>query len=135
MQIDVNSNGVNKAIKYTILSDDRMREIGFKKNYYEGQPNETYSPYWWFTRSIEFPKEKKWKRVYIDFTVKIPKDNSDIDIMVLDVVFCQPYDYQQLLINNPKNECACIVKEQVEKWMKYLHDNGVLSGHVHGEYI
>lgn len=133
--IDVNSNCVNKAITYTILSDDKMKEIGFHKNYYEGLPYEKYSPYWWFNRRIEFPKEKRWKHVDIDFTVKIPKDNSDIDIIVLDMDFCQPYDYQQLLITNPNNECARIVKEQVEKWMQYLQDNGVLSGHVYGEYI
>lgn len=135
MVVDVNSNYVNKAITYNILSDAKMKEIGFNKNYYEDQPNEKYSPYWWFNRRIEFPKEKRWKHVDIDFTVKIPKDNSDIDIMVIDMDFCQPYDYQQLLSTNPNNECACIVKEQVEKWMQYLQDNGVLSGHVYGEYI
>lgn len=28
-----------------------------------------------------------------------------------------------------------IVKAQVEEWMKYLQDNGVLSGHNYGDYI
>lgn len=28
-----------------------------------------------------------------------------------------------------------LAKEQVEEWMKYLEDNGVISGHVYGEYI
>lgn len=135
MGVEVNSYGVNKLIKYTILSDERMKEIGFHKNYYEGTDHEEYSPYWWFTRTIGFPKEKKWKNVEIDFDVKIPKDGSDINIMVLDMDFCQPYDYQYLLSKNPKNECANIVKEQVEMWMKYLQDNGVLSGHMYGEYI
>ena len=135
MDVEVNSYGVNKLIKYTILSDERMKEIGFHKNYYEGTDHEEYSPYWWFTRTIGFPKEKKWKNVEIDFDVKIPKDGSDINIMVLDMDFCQPYDYQYLLSKSPKNECANIVKEQVEMWMKYLQDNGVLSGHIYGEYI
>lgn len=135
MGVEVNSYGVNKLIKYTILSDERMKEIGFHKNYYEGTDHEEYSPYWWFTRTIGFPKEKKWKNVEIDFDVKIPKDGSDINIMVLDMDFCQPYDYQYWLSKNPKNECANIVKEQVEMWMKYLQDNGVLSGHMYGEYI
>lgn len=135
MSVEVNSYGVSKLIKYTILSDERMKEIGFHKNYYEGTDHEEYSPYWWFTRTIGFPKEKKWKNVEIDFDVKIPKDGSDINIMVLDMDFCQPYDYQYLLSKNPKNECANIVKEQVEMWMKYLQDNGVLSGHMYGEYI
>ena len=136
MDIEVNSFGVNKAIKYTILSDDQMRIHGFKKNYYEGTPNEQYSPYWTFLRRIEFPDEKKWRRVDLDFMIRIPKDGfSDIDINVIDMDFCQPYDYQALLSKNPNNECARIVKDQVEEWMKYFQENGILSGHIYGEYI
>ena len=29
MNVEVNSNGVNKLIKYNILSDEEMRDIGF----------------------------------------------------------------------------------------------------------
>lgn len=135
VNIEVNSNGTNKAIKATILSDERMKEIGFHKNYYEGTDHEQYSPYWWFTKPIKFPKEKRWRGTFIDFDVKILKDGSDIEIITLDMYFCQLYDYQEILYRNSKNECANIVKEQVEMWMKYLHDEGVLSGHVYGEYI
>lgn len=135
VNIEVNSNGTNKAIKATILSDERMKEIGFHKNYYEGTDHEQHSPYWWFTKPIKFPKEKRWRSTSIDFDVKIPKDGSDIEIITLDMYFCQLYDYQEILNRNSKNECANIVKEQVEMWMKYLHDEGVLSGHVYGEYI
>ena len=135
MSVEVNSNCVNKLIKYNVLSDERMKEIGFRKNYYEGTDHEEYSPYWLFTKVIEFPKAKRWKNIEIDFDVKIPKDGSDIDIMVLDMDACQHYDYQYILSKNPENECAKIVKKQVEMWMKYLQDNGVLSGHVYGEYI
>ena len=49
--------------------------------------------------------------------------------------FCQSYDYQRILERNPSHQLAGIVREQVEKWMEYLQDNGVLSGHVKGEYI
>ena len=71
----------------------------------------------------------------ISFNVSIPKDNSDIQIDVLDEAFCQPYDYQYMLDKNPEFEPALVVKEQVEDWMKYLQDNEVISGHVYGEYI
>lgn len=135
MNIEVNSNCVNKLIKYNILSDERMKEIGFCKNYYQGTKHEEYAPYWYFIKNIKFPKEKKWKNIELDFTVELPKDGSDINIMVIDMDFCQPYDYQYILSKNPENECASIVKEQVEMWMGYLQDNGVLSGHVYGEYI
>lgn len=133
--IELNSHGVNKAIKATILSDERMKEIGFHKNFHEGTKFEKPSPYWFFRRAIEFPKEKEWKNIEIGFSVRIPKDGSDIEIDIIDEDFGQPYDYQYMLSKYPYHKCANIVKEQVEKWMKYLQDNGVLSGHVYGEYI
>ena len=135
MSVEVNSHGVNKLIKATILSDERMKEIGFHKNYHEGTDYEEYCPYWYFFKMIQFPKEKRWRNVEISFNVEIPKDGSDLNIEVLDEDFMQPYDYQYILEKNPKNECSNIIKEEVEKWMKYLQDNGVLSGHVYGEYI
>ena len=134
MAVELNSNGVNKLIKAKILSDEKMKEIGFHKNYYEGTDHEKYSPCWYFSRMIQF-QEKKYRGIEISFNVKIPKDGSDISIDVLDEDFCQPYDYQYFLEHNPPNKVALIVKEQVEEWMKYLQDNGILSGHVYGEYI
>ena len=71
----------------------------------------------------------------ISFSVSIPKDGTDIRIDVLDEDFCQPYDYQKMLENDSKFEPCVIVKEQVEEWMTYLQDKGVLYGHVYGEYI
>ena len=126
MNVEVNSNGVNKLIKYNILSDEKMKEIGFTDHSKDN---------WYFCRIIKFPNTKEYRGFDISFNVSIPKDNSDIRIDVLDEDFCQPYDYQYMLDKNPKFEPCLIVKEQVEKWMRYLQDNGVISGHVYGEYI
>ena len=124
MNVEVNSNGVNKLIKYNILSDKEMRDIGF---------TDYAKDTWYFCRMIKFPKGHRG--FDISFNVSIPKDNSDIQIDVLDEAFCQPYDYQYMLDKNPDFEPALVVKEQVEDWMKYLQDNEVISGHVYGEYI
>ena len=124
MNVEVNSNGVNKLIKYNILSDEEMRDIGF---------TDYAKDTWYFCRMIKFPKGNRG--LNISFNVSIPKDNSDIQIDVLDEAFCQPYDYQYMLDKNPEFEPALVVKEQVEDWMKYLQDNEVISGHVYGEYI
>ena len=127
MNVEVNSNGVNKLIKYNILSDEEMRDIGF---------TDYSKDNWYFCRMIKFPKDKKEYRGFeISFSVSIPKDNSDIRIDVLDEDFCQPYDYQYMLDKTPNFEPCLIVKEQVEDWMKYLQGKGVISGHVYGEYI
>lgn len=126
MSVELNSNGVNKLIKATILSDEEMRAIGFT-DYAKDR--------WYFCRLIKFPKEKRYRGFKISFNVRIPKNNSDIQIDVLDEAFCQPYDYQYMLDKNPNFGPALVVKEQVEDWMKYLQDSGVISGHVYGEYI
>lgn len=125
-EIILNKNGVNAKIKANILSDSKMREIGFTD----------YAKHsWYFQRLIKFPKMKKYRGFEISFGVTIPKDGSDISIDVLDEDFLQPYDYQAMLSKNTTFEPALIVNEQVEEWMKYLEDNGVLSGHIKGEYI
>lgn len=124
--VETNKNCVNNKIKANILSDEEMRKIGFTDYSKEN---------WYFCRGIDFSKNKKYKGADITFSLTIPKNGSDICIDVLDEDWCQPYDYQKMLYNNPKFECALIVWEQVEKWMKYLSDNGIISGHIYGEYI
>lgn len=131
--MELNSHGVNRSIKAHILSDDEMKRIGFHGSYYEGTDDEMPSTYWYFIKAIPLKIGKH--KFSVCFEVDIPKDGSDIDIAVLDMDFCQPYDYQHILETDPKNTCAITVKQHVEKWMKYLQDNGVLSGHTYGEYI
>ena len=128
--VELNSHGVNKAIKAKILTDKEMRKVGFT-NHVENQ--------WYFYKNIRLPKKEQYSNIEISFNVIIPKDGSDIDITILDEDFLQPYDYQHILadmpIGHPSRELANIVKEQVEKWMKYLQDKSVLSGHKYADYI
>lgn len=129
-EIKLNSHGVNAAIKAYILPEDKMREIGFTDH---------CNDRWYFCRCLKIQvNHKKSKKKYnedISFNLTIPKDGSDIRIDVLDENFCQPYDYQYMLEKNPTFKFALDVKEQVEKWMEYLQNNGVLSGHNKGDYI
>ena len=124
--LELNSNCVNEKIKAEILSDEKMRGLGFT-DYAKNT--------WYFCRGIKLPNTKRYKGFDISFSVSIPKDGTDISIDVLDEDFCQPYDYQKMLENNPEFEPCVIVKGQVEEWMSYLQDKGILSGHVYGEYI
>lgn len=129
--VETNSHSVNKKIKANILSDEEMRRIGFT-DYSKNN--------WYFCRMIKFPNTKKYKGFEISFSVTIPKDGSDIRIDVLDEAFCQPYDYQNMIVKNRErktrvNETCMIIFEQVESLMKYLEDNGVITGHIYGEYI
>lgn len=127
--VELNSHGVNAKIKAHIFDDAKMREFGFT-DYAKDR--------WYFCRGINFKDVKKKKglsNIDISFSVTIPKDGSDIWIDVLDEWFCQPYDYQYILEKDPGHKIANTVKEQVEYWMEKLQEEGVLEGHVRGEYI
>ena len=129
--IETNSHSVNKKIKANMLSDEEMRKIGF---------TDLCKDRWYFCRMIKFPNTKRYKGFEVSFSITIPKDGSDIRIDVLDEAFCQPYDYQSMIIKNRErntrvSETCMIVFEQVESLMKYLEDSGVITGHVYGEYI
>ena len=116
-KVEVNSKGTNKNIKAHILSDEEMREIGFT----DRNPKN-----WYFCKSVDG---------WCSFNVTIPKDGSDIEIITLDEMFGQPYDWQYILKKSPDFECALKIKEETEKWMSYLIVHGVLSGWKHGDYI
>lgn len=128
-KVQLNSHGVNAKIKAHIFNDEQMRKFGFT-DYAKDR--------WYFCRGINFKNVKKKRglnNIDISFSVTIPKDGSDIRIDVLDEKFCQPYDYQCILEKDPEHKIANIVKEQVEYWMEKLQEEGVLKGHVRGEYI
>ena len=125
-QICVNKNYVNAKIKGHILSEDDMKEIGFTD--YDNKN-------WYFCRYLTVSNLKKYKGIEITFNFTIPKNEDDIAIDVLDETFHQVYDYQLILASNPHHEFARIVQKQVEDWMAYLQEKGVISGHIPGEYI
>lgn len=114
----VNNNETNENIKAHLLPKEKMREIGFMD-----YTNEC----WYFSKDLEYE---------ISFNIIINKnDENDFNIRVIDEDFCQPYDYQYMLLEKPSHSVANLIKEKVEEIMEYLQSNGVLSGHIKGEYI
>lgn len=119
MGIKVGKNGVNINIKTHLLSEDKMRELGFT-DFREG--------YWYYCKAVGGKD--------ITFNLSINKVNAeDFRLDVLDEGFLQPYDYQYYLERNPEHQFAIQVRDNVEEHVKYLQDVGVLSGHIKGEYI
>lgn len=118
--VRTNKNGNNTKIKVNVLPEEKMREIGFTD----------FAKDTWFFFKMVYPKYE------ISFSVSVKKDNADDwRIDVLDEDFCQPYDYQEILRDDPTFEIGLLVRDEVEKYMKILKDAGVISGHEYGEYI
>jgi hypothetical protein len=117
-EIKTNKYGTNEAIKVHLKPDNEMRKLGFT-DYCEG--------YWYYHKDLNCD---------ISFGLTVNKnDSSDMRIDVLDENFCQPYDYQYFLENNPNFKVALEIQGKVEAIMFKLKEAGILSGHEYGEYI
>lgn len=124
--VEVDDKRLNINIQSHLLSEEKMREIGF---------TDFVKDRWFYSRTVQFPREKRYRGFEISFDVTIPKNGDRLKIDVIDEDFGQPYDYQYMLNKNSQFEPALIVFEFVEKQMEYLQQQGVISGHIYGEYI
>lgn len=116
--VEVNSHGTNKAIKFNILNNDLMREAGFS---FIDSLNK-----WFFSANLFRD---------ISFSVSIPANGDEAWIDVIDEDFGQPYDYQYMLERNPDAEFPNKIKEKVEANMLFLKLRGIIEGHEYGQYI
>ena len=119
--IELTESHNNAAIKVHILSESEMRKIGFTD----------YNPKKWY-----FCRYGMGGISDISFSVSVAKDNpEDWRIDILDENFLQPYDYQHMLEMKSTHKTPKKVQKDVEHWMSYLAEKGVLEGHEYGEYI
>ena len=117
MNVPLDTNHQNANIKANILSDDEMRELGF---------TDFAKDTWYFSRRVGGENSD------ISLNITIFKRTGNIRIDVLDEMFLQPYDFQMYI---GKNEIANRVYDDVQSYMKYFMDKGVISGYTLGDYI
>ena len=117
MNVPLDDNRQNANIKANILSDSEMRELGF---------TDFSKDCWYFC--IEVGGENS----NISFNITIFKRTGNIRIGVFDELFLQPYDFQMYI---GSNDVANKVYDDVQSYMKYFIDKGVISGYTLGDYI
>lgn len=117
----LDENGLNARIGLHALPDADMLALGFRD----------CGDRWYCVRAVGLASGCHW----LTLNVTVPKDGARGRIDVLDECFCQPYDYQRILMDDPRNGCASAVRDDVEREMARLADAGVVSGHVPGEYV
>jgi hypothetical protein len=115
--MELDKNGLNTALNATVLPEVEMRKLGFTDH---------SAVAWYYCSRVG---------AGITFNVSIPKDGSRFRLDVLDEDFGQPYDYQEYLVRNPKQEFALGVKAEVESQMNFLSIAGVISGFTRDMYI
>lgn len=117
--VELNENRQNINIKACILSDEKMREIGFSDHCVDR---------WYFNRIVS-------DKYNITFNVTINKKSNKIDIRILFDDWCQPCNYQKVLHETPNFPTALSIHKEVQKVMKYLMNEGVITGYTMGDYI
>lgn len=115
---EIDKNGLNKVIGYKLLSDKEMRKCGFQN---------CTGKRWYYSRVVA-------PETTLNIAIPTTSD-GDFRIDVLDEDFLQPYDYQKYLMEYPKHAFAKLVKEQVEKHMIQLTNDGIITGYILGMYI
>lgn len=115
MDIDINSNGNNAAIKYNILCNSKMKKIGFKQ----------YNHQWHLRKNIGDD---------MVFNMFVPEDGGDINIYVYDERYMCNHDYQLVLKLYP-NKFSRNIKNRVDDIMEKLVDRGIVYGWKRGDYI
>ena len=117
MNVPLDTNHQNANIKANILSESEMRDLGF---------TDFAKDKWYFCRRVGGENSD------ISFNITIFKRTGNIRISVFDEMFLQPYDFQMYM---GKNEIANRVYDDVQSYMKYFMDKGVISGYTLGDYI
>lgn len=107
----------NSNISFNVLDEEIMRLLGFTDY-----------------------KKDTWYRVkmlnkLISFNISINKETKEGKIDILYDDFCQPYDYQYILKNNPEHEYALKIHNEVQNIMKELCINGIVLGYKQNDYI
>ena len=122
--VPVNSRMQNANIKGHILDKEQMEALGFWYN--------ENSMAWIYSKTL-------YNEDY--FFCKIT--DNDIEIMILDDNFCQPYDYQNMLHGvdheREKNtnwyKYAMKVHNKVQEIMAKFVEGGVISGYERNDFI
>lgn len=126
--VAINEHGVNKNIKYRILSKDKMEQLGFEK---------VDANTWYYNHALK--KHRKYnKKLEISLNIFLPDNGEDdIDIRVLYDDSLQSYDYQYILAQpeSCNNKVALAVRDEIEGIIEKMQEADVLSGHKKGDYI
>lgn len=120
-EVPINKDRQNDNIKTHILDDSKMRELGFTD----------YNNHYWLYSSIVYEDCGG-----ISFGLVIKKDNSEYNISVLDEQWLQTYDYQHMFKHGlANNEVVETVHNNVQNCMKFLMENGIITGYKENDYI
>lgn len=103
-------------MKLHVLDEQKMRQIGFTD-----YANER----WYLSRKLADD---------VTLNVTISKDKSSGSVEVLDEEFCQWYDFEYILNNDPNHRFANEVKQNFTNNMIWLTQEGIVENWNEGDW-
>lgn len=133
-----NKQARGQRIKIEMPPSDQIAESGFNKNI-KINPKQTtqslidygftnhYEPHLYFLQMLN---------ENISFSITVIKETLEIErIDVLDEDFCQPYDYQSILMRENDFEFARRIYYQVNNILSKMQEDGIVTGFQVGMYV
>ena len=116
-ETEVDENGQNKNFRFHIIDPHLMESVGFKHTY----------DFWILCDTVD-------KDIVIDIRIT---DNEVGTIDVWDANFCQPYDFQQMILEKGDNAPSSAIKIQHKLYMilDSMKTFGIIEGWEWGDYI
>lgn len=116
---ELDSNGLNTALKFNTENPDALRICGFQRS-------DTYHM-WILYKAVSDS---------IGINIRLYDDGRK-EVDVLDEDFCQPYDFQYPIMNDINNVPYMAKKTQavLYKILSCMKENGVLEGWSVGDYV
>lgn len=119
---NLNQYGTNSALKGVVKSASAMKSYGFRYMDFGS------GPYWIYTKSLESLPE-------LEIDLYIFPNSYDIRVDVMWDDNCQVYDYQGAMNHNPYSMLPRKVFHEVDKLMRDIQNNGIITGYYKGMYI
>ena len=115
-ETEVDERGQNKNLRFHIINEHLMESVGFKHTH----------DFWLLYDCIDC----------ISINILI-KDNGVGVIDVLDDEFCQPYDFQQMILEKGDNapKMAIEIQRKLYTILDSMKTFGILEGWEWGDYV
>lgn len=127
----MNKHKTNAALQGHILSDDKMLAAGFDVSPIFKKKREKAKEYFCYKKLV-YPGIKDPD---LSLFITVYRDSQDVNVKILNSVG-EMYDYCDIF-NSAKgeNKIAMMTKMQVEFWLTYFQDKGIITGYSFGDFV
>lgn len=126
-----NKHKTNSVLQGHVLSDDKMLAAGFDVSPIFRKKRANAKEYFCYKKLV-YPGIKDPD---LQMLVTVYKDSQDVNVKILDGMGTI-YDYRDIFNSSAgENKTAMMTNMQVEFWLTYFQDKGIISGYSCGDFV